>query len=488
MRPSQRASRLLAALLGLAGATAAACSSSARPPAASSTTHAPTAPAASTSSSPAAGTTTTSPASTAAAWTTYQNGSSHLGDASPQPSLGLTRVWSAPLDGSAVFGQPLQADGKVVVATEDDDVYALDPLTGAVVWKANLGAPLRDVAAAAGCGDIDPLGVTSTPVIDPASGTVYAVGEVSTGGHPPVHHQLVAVDLASGHIESRVDADPPLPAGESAVPLLQRAALALANGRVYIGYGGQYGDCGAYHGWVVAVQVTGGRLGPSSAFDVTPSSTGGAVWDGGSGPTVGADGSVYVTTGNPNSGGSAPWAEAVVKLAPTLGASPEAAFQDHAAYGDLDLSTGGAVLLPGGSVFAAGKTDIGYLLRQADLGSVGTVTGLCGSDPDGGAAYDPSTDALYLPCQDGGIQEVLLQGPSRGWRSGTVNSTVVLAGGDLWSVGYPSGTIQELNPASGQVLASAQAGVHVPHFASLSVVGGRILVPTDSGVVAFAAR
>lgn len=431
------------------------------------------------------GSATTTPAAGTAGWTTYQDSADHGGRAAPQPDLAPIRpAWSARLDGAAVYGQPLYFDGRVIVATEDDHVYALDAATGRPVWSVSLGAPLRHVTSVAGCGDVDPLGVTSTPVIDAATGTVYVVGEVSTAGGLPVHHQLVGIDVRSGRTTLSVDADPALPAGENPVHLLQRAALALGNGRVYIGYGGQYGDCGLYHGWLVGVPLAAPA--EQESFDVTPGSTGGAIWDGGSGPVVGPGGSVYVTTGNPGSGGPAPWSEAVLELRPDLAGAPEAVFRDRAATGDLDLSTGGPVLLPDGTVFAAGKTDIGYLLRASDLRLISTVRGrICGSDPDGGTAFDPSTGDLYVPCQGGGIQQVRLAGPATGWLAGGANSTPVLADGRLWALDYRDDTLQEIDPATGRALESVTVGRGLPHFASLSVAGGLLLVPTTSGVEAF---
>jgi polyvinyl alcohol dehydrogenase (cytochrome) len=382
-----------------------------------------------------------------------------------------------------VYGQPLFAAGVVLAATEGDNIYALNPKTGQPVWQLNVGDPLRNVASQAGCGDVDPVGITSTPVVDPATQTLYAVAEVATAGHAPVHHQLVGIDIATGRQVLGVDADPPLTAGENPLYLLQRAALALANGRVYIGYGGHYGDCGTYHGWVVAVAVNGGS---ETAFDVTPQSTGGAVWQGGAAPSIGPGGDVFVSTGNPNSGGSHPWAEAVVKLPAGLGATPEASFQDRRATSDLDLSAGVPVLLPDGTVFAAGKTEVGYVLRQSDLSLAGVVRGqICGSDPDGGAAYDSTLASLYVPCRGGGIQQINLATRATGWRGGTANSTPVLANGDLWALAYPVGRLQEIDPGNGQVLASVAVGQDVPTFASLSIAAGLILVPATSGVVAF---
>jgi outer membrane protein assembly factor BamB len=398
-------------------------------------------------------------------------------------------VWRNPLDGSAVYGQPLVAGDKILVATEEDNVYALDPRTGRIAWQVNVGQPLRGVARFAGCGNVDPLGVTSTPVVDTSSDTVYVVAEVAgAGGRPPVHHQLVGLAISTGRTTLSVDVDPPLPPGESPISLLQRAALAFGNGRVYVGFGGHYGDCGLYHGWVVAVPVTSsGGAGPETAFDVTPFSTGGAVWQSGGGPSIDARGDVYISTGNPNSGGPAPWAEAVVKLSPGLDSPPEASFQDTLATGDLDLGTGDVVLLPGGQLFVVGKTRVGYLLSQASLTPVAPIDGdICGSDPDGGAAFDASTDSIYVPCRGGGIAQVRLSAHRVGWQSGEVNSSPILVDGYLWALSYPTGTLEQLDPATGHAVQTIPVGAGVPNFASPSAGMGLLLVGTDHGIAAFA--
>lgn len=434
------------------------------------------------------GTTTTPPVTThkgsAGEWTTYAGGNARLGVAASQPSLDpIRRVWSAPLDGAAVYAQPLIDIGRVFAVTEDDDVYALDARTGAVIWKVNIGQPLTNVVSLAGCGDIDPLGITSTPVIDPGTGTLYVVGEVSTAGGGPVHHQLVGLDITTGRITMSVDADPPQLAasGQSPVPLLQRAALALSRGRVYIGYGGQYGDCGSYHGWVVAVDLAGHAI---NTFDVTPASSGGAVWQSGAAPSVDQAGNLYVVTGNPNSSGPAQYAEAAVKLSPAL--TPEGSFQDPRATDDLDFGTGDTALLPDGNVVVAGKRDVGFVLSQAGLRQEATVQGqVCGSDPDGGEAFDAATDSLYLPCQGGGIQQIDLTHNRTGWRGGGVNSTPIVVGGFLWALGYPSGTLEELDPRNGAVVQETSTGRAVPHFASPAAGAGVLVAGTTSGVVAF---
>ena len=419
-------------------------------------------------------------------WSSYHADASRTGAVGSGASLtSLTQAWSADL-GGAVFGQPVVAGGRVIAATETNRVVALEPGTGNVVWSASLGAPLTDVGSAAGCGDIDPLGVTSTPAVDPATGTVYVVGEVSTGGGA-VHHQLEGFSVATGQVVLSEAVDPPLPAGENPVHLLQRASLAVADGRVYIAYGGNYGDCGDYHGWVVGVNETGAP--GLVSFEAAADGQGGAIWEGGGAPAVDAAGDLYVSTGNSNpdppAGGPDPvqYAESVVKLSPDL--KPLAAFKDQGAGGDDDLGTGNPVLLPGGLLFVAGKTDVGFVLRQSDLSEVASVSGLCGSDPDGGAAYDRTTNRLFVPCRGGGVQTVDLAAGQRGVRLAGANGAPIVIGGSVWAVEYPEGTISQFGAATGALIQRVPVGRSEPHFASPSTALGVLLVGTDSGVVAF---
>lgn len=245
-----------------------------------------------------------------------------------------------------------------------------------------------------------------------------------------------------------------------------------------MGYGGLYGDCGYYHGWVVGVSTTPGV--GDVEFDTTAGGSGGAVWQGGAPPSVDAAGNLYVVTGNQNAQGTAGYYESVVKLSPTL--VPEASFRDRAATGDQDFGTGPALLLPDGRLFAVGKTDIGYVLRQSDLGLVAEVPGVCGSDPDGRPAFDAATDAVYVPCRGGGVQQVDLRTDRLGWRAGAVNSSPVLAAGSLWALAYPGGTLQALDPVTGSVEQSATVG-RTPPFATPTYADGRLIVANARGTV-----
>lgn len=395
-----------------------------------------------------------------------------------------TVAWRADL-GAAVYGQPLVAGGRVVAATERNRVVALDPTDGSLAWSVSLGRPLTNVRATVGCGNIDPLGITSTPVIDTKTGVVYVVGEVSDG-HGSVHHQLEGIDIDTGKVTLSVDADPPLPGGERAAALLQRASLALGGGRVYVAYGGNAGDCGTYHGWVVAVEVT--NPAQRSAFEVAPGGAGGAIWESGGAPAIDTDGNVYVSTGNANPfpalGGPdrEKYTESVLKLSPDL--TPLASFKDITAGGDQDLATGNPVLLPGNRLFAVGKTDIGYVLRRGDLSKIAAIPGICGTDPDGGPAYDAATDRVFVPCRGGGIQVVNLSTQRVGPKLVGPNSAPILIGRRLWALAYPDGTLTEFDIDSGRTVQTLALGTAVPHFASPSTALGLLLVPTTSGVVA----
>ncbi|HEX6777708.1 MAG TPA: PQQ-binding-like beta-propeller repeat protein, partial [Ktedonobacterales bacterium] len=181
--------------------------------------------------SPLTSPTTAQPSTTAGAglpggsdWTMYHRDAQRTGysAATPDPQR-LTKTWSKNLDG-AVYAEPLVVGNRVIVATEGDSLYALDPATGNVLWRSNVGSPVP--LSSLPCGDIGPLGITGTPVYDPASGLVFAVAEVSGPAHI-----LVGVDVTTGQIKMHraVDTDGMDPRAHQ-----QRGALALANGMVYI--------------------------------------------------------------------------------------------------------------------------------------------------------------------------------------------------------------------------------------------------------------
>src|SRR5258708_7961297 len=297
-------------------------------------------------------------------WPTYHHDNARTGYLPnvPDPKQ-LIHAWTAKLDGAA-YAEPLVIGDSVIVATEGDSLYSLDARTGQVQWRTNVGNPVPTSTLTC-IATINVIGITGTPVYDPASGLVFAVAEVTGPSHV-----LVGVDLNTGKVVIQRPVDVP----KMAPPriYLQRPALALSNGMVYIGFGSLADDCGNYHGTIVASQTDGG--GPLLSYQVPTLTEGGGIW-GTSGPAVDQNGKIYVSTANEDAMNSTTWdlSNAVLRLSPTLQLEDSFApaqwlIQDT---GNQDLGSMGPSLLPGGLVFIAGKAGTGYLLHSNALGGIG---------------------------------------------------------------------------------------------------------------------
>ncbi|MGI8614455.1 MAG: PQQ-binding-like beta-propeller repeat protein [Nocardioidaceae bacterium] len=414
--------------------------------------------------------------SQAESWPTYHHDAARTGyDRLANPATGhLSRAWSRQLDG-AVYAEPLVVNGQVIVATENDSVYGLSP-RGGVLWRRHLGTPVS--LAMLPCGDIDPLGITSTPVFDAVSGNLFVAAELSS----PLRHRLFALNPSTGRVRWSHSLDP---AGMHRRVQQQRGALAVANGRVWAPFGGLAGDCGDYHGWVVGTRSAGG--GKLSVYR-TPSSREAGIWAP-SGPAVDSTGHLYVAVGN-GAATAPPYddSDSAVRLLGNQAVSlfaPSTWAAENAADQDLG-STGPAVVRGAGRrwIFVDGKAGNGYLLRPARLGGIGgqaaTVSG-CASF--GGTAFHSRT--IYVPCTDG-IRAVRIQaGPALRvlWHNSDTGfgSAPVLGGGALWAVN--GSRLFQINPATGSAVTSAVVGT-CPHFATPTLYGSLVLVGTTSGVTA----
>jgi len=411
----------------------------------------------------------------AAAWPTYGRDFARTGVATGVAPAGSPRVsWRADLDG-AVYGQPLLVGTLVIAATENDSIYALDASTGKVVWRTHVGTPvpLADLP----CGDIDPLGITGTPGYDAANGLVYAVAE--TSGY---HHVLLGVSVANGTVE--VQRDIPTPDGQPRYDQ-QRPGLAIEDGRVYVAFGGLYGDCGPYRGSVVGIPLGGG--GPLLSYMV-PTTREGAVW-GTAGPVIGPDGTLYVSVGNGSvTSTSFDGSDSVTALSPALRQvgifAPSTWYDDS--KNDADLGSTQPALLAGGMLLALGKSGTAYLVSAAHLGGVGGQVAQATVCPAYGGASVQGT-IVYEPCEQGGMAaistaggkiRVLWRGPASAWGS------PVVGGGAVWVTDWTAGTLYELDPATGATRYSLSLGTPLPHFASLSMTGSRAYLGTSQGVVA----
>jgi hypothetical protein len=358
------------------------------------------------------------------------------------------KLFSSTTDGY-VYTQPLYLPGitmgagtpqagtthnVIFIATEHDSVYAFDAdsNTGAnasPLWQITLldaahgataGAttvPNSDVSS----DDISPeIGITSTPVIDPVSGTLYVVGKTSEGGN--YFQRLHALDITTGAEKfngpTTIQASVPGTGNGSSGGVLhfdplwenQRAGLLLLNGIVYFGFGA-HGDNGPWHGWVLAYNAT--TLLQTSAYCISPNGVGGGVWMSGAGlaadvpdPVNHPYGRMFIATGNGPFDATKPYSnnmdygDSHIRLDLTGGVmTVQDSFtpSDQASLnsGDNDVASGGIVLLPD-------QTSGGHTHLLVQVGKEGTVY-LVDRDNMGGYSTTADNIVQELPGAIGGV-------------------------------------------------------------------------------------
>ena len=430
-------------------------------------------PARSPSASQAPAATADAPTATSD-WVTYHRTNDRVGAGVdlPRPTR-LSPLWSTTLDG-AVYGQALTVGALVIAATENNTVYALNRSDGSIRWSRHLAEPIR--RAELPCGNIDPLGITGTPVYDPRSQRLFVVTE-TTGGR----HDLVALDLAGTvHFSRTLDI-----AGRDPLAEQQRGALAVVGDRVYVPFGGLYGDCGNYVGYVTANQVDGS--GATLTYAV-PTRREGGSWAP-SGVAADAAGDILVAVGNGEST-QEPYdgSDSVLRLSADLSTRKD--YFAPADWGsqnavDADLGSTGPMLLDGGRILVSGKVGTVYLLDAAHLGGIGgEVAALDGCAGYGGMAWDVATQAAFVPCADG-LQRVDVGATTlrRAWRTELAAGSPVVGGGAVWSITVGTGVLHAFDEANGAELVSI-ATAPTSRFASPTLSGRLVLVPTLSGVTA----
>jgi hypothetical protein len=364
-------------------------------------------------------------------------------------TLKLDTTFSPTVTGN-VYAQPLYVTSgpggneAFIVVTEQNHVMAIDG-TGKTVWEhpstaadtTSYGTPVTGVRTALGCGNIDPLGITGTPVIDASSRTIY-FDAMTTNGTTPAH-KIYAVSLDDGTIKSGwpVVVDTAVP-GFVTKAHNQRGALALANGVLYVPYGGHDGDCGAYNGWVVGVNVST----PSSvtAFTTTMMTAGtrqGGIWAAGGVASTMDGTSLFVSTGN--TGGATTWAggEAVLRLDP----GPKFTNQNANKFyptewmmedqTDEDLGGANPVLVDMGAqhlVVVPGKDGYLYVLNRDNLGGMGAQLSRTAVAPQGtgGMGALNAAAAAYTTTQGTYVAYHINSGP---------NGTGCPTGGGARSIG-----------------------------------------------------
>ena len=280
-----------------------------------------------------------------------------------------------------VYAQPLYIEGgpsgpMIIAVTESNNVYALDATTGTVIWQRNIGPP---VTSGLPCGNISPLGISGTPVVDLASRSLFIDAMIDGATKK---HFIFSLNVDTGATNPSWPVDVNATASYNGITFTslvqnERGGLALVNGIVYVAWSGHLGDCGTYHGWVVGVPTNN----PSNVGAWATTAIGGGIWGHGG---VASDGTnMFVVTGNTfNTGGNWMGGEAIIRLQagpvwtgqPTDYWAPTNWFSLDGTDTDLGGCSATLVDVPGATpsqlVLALGKDGKGYLLNRNNLGGI----------------------------------------------------------------------------------------------------------------------
>ncbi len=293
---------------------------------------------------------------------TYHNDNARSGANTQETILNPSNVnsqtfgkkYSYGVDGQ-MYAQPLYVPNLLVngakhnvvfAATENDTVYAFDANGGGTLWQKHLGTPPSNNDQEG----ISPiLGITSTPVIDPSSNTIYVVTDTNEGkrvfrlhaldlstGNEKLGGPVVVTGTVSGSGWDNVNGKITLESG-----CYQRMGLALTNDNVYLGFG----HCN--HGWLLGYNKT--TLQPTAIINTTPNGAGGALWGGGATPAIDNSGNIYLISGV-DAGDPAPgYNDSFMKMSPSdlsvldyFKPSNETWLRQN----DADLGSGGTIVMP----------------------------------------------------------------------------------------------------------------------------------------------
>lgn len=281
------------------------------------------------------------------------------------------------LSGAEIYAQPLYMAGMLMpgggrrnvlfVATEHDSVYAFDADTGAMLWKRTDFVDGKTRRPFWGNSDLQPeIGITGTPVIDPATGTLYVVvATMENDGTKPsdFHQRLYALDCATGAAKFAPGFPVEITATSQGTegrpetgPITfrpdlenQRPGLVLSANKIYVAWA-SHQDQGPYHGWLIAYDARTGAV--RAVLNDSPSVDryGAGIWQSGGSPSVDDAGNVYISTGNGVfDAPTGNWGECFLKLdGETLKVKDYFCPFNHEGLdrGDADLGTSGLLLLP----------------------------------------------------------------------------------------------------------------------------------------------
>ncbi|HEV3034607.1 MAG TPA: choice-of-anchor D domain-containing protein, partial [Solirubrobacteraceae bacterium] len=406
------------------------------------------------------------------------------------------RLWSTPVEGQ-VYAQPLLDNGTLFVATEKNNLYGLNPATGAQQWSKNLGEPWNPGELE--CADLAPkVGVTATPVIDPATNIAYVTYKTYRTKEVEPEWFMDAVNVSTGAQQPgfpvQLNGTAQNASGQvfHAGTELQRPGLLLMGGVVYAAFGSDC-DRSVWEGWVFGVST---NAEVKARWVSVETGEGAGIWQSGAGLTSDGPGTILLSTGNggapttPAPGDTPPTnlGESIVRLDVQPGGSlkPVDFFAPYNASfldtWDADFASGGVTGLPeeafGTHVFgtpaiphlavAVGKDGYVYLLNRDNLG--GIAQGPAGSDnvvqrigPYGGVWSRPGVwpgegGWVYIPTASGGTSAGGSSGNLRVYQYGLSGSgmpTLALQGTSKEAFGFSSSapviTSNETNEGSALV-------------------------------------
>ena len=304
---------------------------------------------------------------------------------------------SYPVDGQ-VYAEPLFMPGLTIsghthnvvfVETEHDSVYAFDADQKSAIaplWHTSflINGAKTVSSSDVNCSDISPqYGITGTPVIDPASATLYVVAYTNENG--TLIYRLHALNITTGQnkvtpvvitasVKGTGDGSVNGVITFNPVHQLQRGALLLLNGTIYITFG-SHCDLFPFHGWLLAYNSS--TLQHSATYNDSRNGSNSGIWEAGNGPATDTSGNIFLATGNGNfdlNSGGVDAGDTMLKLSTTNGAITRAGYftpfnQSCLNPKDFDLGSGGVLLLPNtNELVQAGKEGRIYVVNRTNMG------------------------------------------------------------------------------------------------------------------------
>src|SRR5258708_1058966 len=452
------------------------------------------------------------------AWTTYHHDDGHTGYDPSAPAITSVQAgWVSPTLDGEIYAEPLVYNGIVYAATLNDTVYALNQSDGTALWSKNVGAPQMSGWR----WSTRTPGILSPAVIDTGANRIYVGDEMGAVGSTLPTYHLFGLDLGNaGSILLNV---PIAPAGFDWQVQQQRGALAVANGYVYVPFGGRGGDCfdlqgDPYYSWVAGVPTSGGMTNifqnPNS---VTPT-TGAGSWAAGGVVIDDSSHNVFFATGNAIPCSGAVQSDSIIRTNPALGSSTFFQPLDWSSNWcgpDSDLGSASPVLISPNLMFPGGKQGGGFLVDPTNLGGTNgqlypartpyVQADVClGQQSDatfGAFAY--AAPYVYVECESPstGLGLVALNVntsapsftpcgssfPAPAWHMGgtTRFGPPIVAAGAGWA---PSGTRLTAYNATTGALIYQSAAFGVNRFVTPSEAGGQVFVPSRTVIRSFVFR